>query len=231
MINELESEIKVNELRRLLHDLKLPLTVIQSISDIMHKLNNQEELENYIFVLDRNISYMGRLANSIRDSLEKLDNEDNGVFTTDIVGYTEMLLESVHSVAEVFGINIVLYNDFDYMEVRLNWKHFERIILNVVQNSLKHAKHCKFINVRIRYIDEKIKIIITDDGKNDGENYLNKSFENSSGEGLYIITSLAKKLNAKLEHYFNENGMYFSLELSDVEILTPINQLEIEDLI
>lgn len=230
MINELESEININELRRLLHDLKLPLTVIQSISDIMHKLNAQEELENYIFVLDRNITYMSRIANSIKDSLEKLDNEDKGIFVTDIVGYTEMLLESVHSVAEVFGINIILYSDFDYMEVRINWRHYERIILNVLQNSLKHAKDCKFINVSLKYIDENIKIIITDDGKNDGDNYYDKSFENSSGEGLYIITSLAKKINAELEHYFSENGMYFSLEFSDVEILTPIDQLEIEDL-
>lgn len=231
MLDEVGSEIKLTELSRLLHDLKLPLTVLQSISDILHKLNEQEELENYIFMLDRNINYMNRLSNSIKDFITQLDDENDGVFVTDIVGYVDMLVESVHAVCEIYNIKTTFDSDFDYMEVSMNWRYFERIILNVIQNSIKHAKHCTNIAVQLKCIDDTIKIIVTDDGKNDGENYQNESFENSSGEGLYIITSLAKKLNANLTHHFDRNGMYFSLEFSNVEILTPINQLEIEDLL
>lgn len=234
MLDEVENEIQLTELSRLLHDLKLPLTVLQSISDILQKLNEQEELENYIFMLDRNINYMNRLIYSIKDFIARLDDESDGVFVTDIVGYVDMLVESVHAVCEIYNIKTTFDSDFDYMEVSVNWRYFERIILNVIQNSIKHAKYCRNIVVQLKYIDGTVKVIVTDDGKNDGDNYHNESFENSSGEGLYIITSLAKKLNANITHHFDRNGMYFSLEFSEfsnLEILTPIDQLEIEDLL
>ncbi len=221
---DLEKSIKVNELSRLIHDVKLPITVLQSISDILFKLNEQEEMENYIFMLASNIKYLTRIIESLKDEIIDLDNRDNIMLETDIIGYTDMLVDSVRPVCEVNNININFECDFEYYEYTMNYRFYERIILNVLKNSVRHAKNCTDIIVKMCLDDNKIITYIRDNGQNNTEceninimkedNDVEKNFiEKSTGEGLYIITSLAKKLNAKATYAIENDGMRFSLEL------------------
>ncbi len=216
-------EIRVSELYRLLHDLKLPITVLQSVSDILHKTNKQEELEDYFYMLDRNIKYITRISASIKDTISKMDDENHNVFITDIVGYTEVLVDAIRAVCEIRNIDLIFQCEQDYVECNLNWRNYERILLNVLQNSLKHAKKCTKIKVVLKITNEKIQVKIYDDGKNcdeEGEvkEILKKGVEikpeeSSSGEGLFIITTLAKKLNASVEQTIDCFGMRFVLEI------------------
>lgn len=208
-------KIKVHngdDLDRIVHDMKLPLTVMQSIVDIMFKGNEQAEIENYIFMLDRNIKYLTRLTSDIQDNRSETNLEEDS-YCFDIFGYTEMLVNSVSTVCEIKGIEIDFKNSKEqYFECYLNWKYYERIILNVIQNSIKHALYCKYISVFLECEHTKIKIYITDDGKNKIKTKEEQN-TNSTGQGLFIITALAKKMNAKLKHSFEEDGMKFLLEI------------------
>lgn len=210
------SEIrKVEDLNRLMHDLKLPLTVVQSISDIMFKLNEQEELENYIFMLHSNIKYLSRLTKDIQKTINEIDDDSDESYLTDIFGYTEMLVESVQAVCEIKGIKIEYDNQEQFLEVLLNWRCFERIILNVIQNSIKHALDCTEITVLIEFDSNRIKVHIADNGK--VKKSKNKENTKSSGQGLFIITSLAKKMNSEVKQNFTESGMRFLLEIPLIE--------------
>ncbi len=221
-----EEDIRVSELRRLLHDLKLPVTVLQSLSDILHKENQQQELQEYFFMLDRNIKYITRISNSINDTITKIDDENHNVFNTDIIGYTENLVDSIRAVCEIRNIGLVFECYEEYAECNLNWRNYERIILNVLQNSIKHAKKCTRIKLILKIEDERILVKIFDDGKNCEELEKGEKPKNSSGEGLFIITTLAKKLNASVSHSFDCYGMKFTLEIPNNEDNPVITVLE-----
>ncbi len=222
-----DAEIKVVELNRLLHDLKLPITIMQALSDILHKNNQQKELEEYLLMLDRNIRYMTRISNSMKDTILKIDDENEKVFENDIVGYTEAMIEAVTPVCEIRNIKLTFECEQEYVECNLNWRQYERILLNVLQNSIKHAKKCTKIKVILNITNEKIEVKIYDDGKNcDDTDTLNIP-ENSSGEGLFIITTLAKKMNASVDHRIDCYGMKFVLEIPNNDENRVIKQLEI----
>lgn len=212
-------EERQRELNRLLHDLKLPITVLQSLSDIMHKLNKQDELEEYLLMLDRNTRYITRIATSLKDTIAKIDDEEHNIASSDIVGYTENIVESIRAVCEIRNINLIFECSEEYAECNLNWRNYERILLNVLQNSIKHAIDCTEIKLLLKVTEEKIAVRIWDDGKNSLHNGVVKTAENSSGEGLFIITTLAKKLNATVEHTFDSCGMYFLLEIPNDDII------------
>lgn len=237
-----EQSQKINELGRLLHDVKLPITVIQSISDILFKLNAQEELENYIFMLDSNIKYLTRIIKSLKEEITEMDEKGNDVLHTDIIGYTEMLIDSVKPVCELNNIDLNFICEREYFEYSMNYRHYERIIMNVLKNSIKHAKKCTEINVELKFIDDKIKVLINDNGKNyktrkiktvdeKAVNSENGFVDQSSGEGLYIITSLAKKLSANVTYSIESNGMRFTLELDakeDGEAMANVEKLQLD---
>ncbi len=225
-----DAELKVVELNRLLHDLKLPVTVLQALSDILHKNNQQEELEEYLFMLDRNIRYLTRISTSMKDTILKIDDENENIFINDIVGYTEGMIEGVTPVCEIRNIKLFFECNYDYVECNLNWRQYERILLNVLQNSIKHAKKCTKIKVVLNITNEKIQVKIYDDGKNCDETDTLVMPENSTGEGLFIITTLAKKLNASVEHSIECYGMRFVLEIPNNEENRVIMQLEEENL-
>ncbi len=222
-----DAEIKVVELNRLLHDLKLPITVLQALSDMLHKNNKQEELEEYLFMLDRNIRYMTRISTSMKDTILKIDDENENIFENDIVGFTEAMVEGISPVCEIRNIKITFECEQEYAECNLNWRHYERIILNVLQNSIKHAKKCTRIKVVLNISEEKIQVKIFDDGKNCDESDALTVQENSSGEGLFIITTLAKKINASVEHRIDCFGMRFVLEIPNNDENRVINKMEI----
>ncbi len=222
-----DEDIRVSELNRLLHDLKLPISVLQAVSDILHKNNKQEDLEEYISMLDRNIRYMTRVSTSMKESIQKIDDENQNVFNSDIVGFTEILVDSIKAVCEIRGIKLFFETYIEYAECNLNWRNYERILLNVLQNSIKHAKKCTRIKVILNVTEEKITVKIFDDGKNCDENDTLAKPEGSSGEGLFIITTLAKKLNARVEHSIDCYGMRFALEIPNNEDNRVITQLEL----
>ncbi len=221
-----EEDIKVSELKRLLHDLKLPVTVLQSLSDILHKENQQQELQEYFFMLDRNIKYITRISNSINDTITKIDNENHNVFSTDIIGYTENLVNSIRAVCEIRNIGLIFECYQEYAECKLNWRDYERIILNVLQNSIKHAKKCTRIKLILKVEEDKILVKIFDDGKNCEDLEEGEKPPESTGEGLFIITTLAKKLNASVNHTFDCYGMLFTLEIPNNEENPVITLLE-----
>ncbi len=241
-VNELDFEksININHLSRLLHDAKLPITVLQSLSDIMFKLNEQEEMENYIFMLDSNIKYLIRIMESLKDEINNLDNKNTEMLHTDIIGYTEMLVDSVRPVCEITNISINFLSDCEYFEYSMNYRFYERIILNVLKNSIRHAKNCSNIDIIVKMIENKIKICINDNGQNDKDisdkvNLENSFVEKSTGEGLYIITSLAKELEAEVEYLITSEGMRFTLVLTINEAVgldneTNAVQLEMEQI-
>ncbi len=222
-----EGDVRVEELNRLLHDLKLPLSVLQAVSDILHKNNQQEELEEYISMLDRNIRYMTRVSTSMKESIQKIDDENQNVFVSDIVGYTEILLDSIKAVCEIRNIKIIFETFTEFAECNLNWRNYERIILNVIQNSIKHAKKCTRIKVVLKVTEEKISVKIFDDGKNCDETDTLIKPEGSSGEGLFIITTLAKKMNASVQHSIDCYGMRFALEIPNNDENRVIVSLEL----
>ncbi len=221
-----DEDVRVGELNRLLHDLKLPLSVLSAVSEILHKNNKQEELDEYIDMLDRNIRYMSRVATSMKDSIVKIDDENQNIFAADIVGYTEVLLEGIRAVCEIRNIKIIFESFQEYAECNINWRYYERILLNVLQNSIKHAKKCTRIKVILKVTEEKISVKIFDDGKNCDETDQLVKPEGSSGEGLFIITTLAKKLNASVQHSLDCYGMRFALEILNNDENPVILQLE-----
>ncbi len=207
-------KLDIDEMNRLMHDLKLPITVIQSISETVKKLNQQEVLVSYLYMLDRNIRYMTRIIDGIKETVNRYEDLEGEEFFSDFIGYSESILDTVKPVCDLRNIEVDFQSEEDYFEVSLNWSYYERIVYNVLQNSIKHAKNCTLIQVIVKIEENNINVTITDDGKNlTNESKQDETKVDSQGEGFFIITSLARKLNSTIEHYFTKQGMFFSIDI------------------
>lgn len=227
-----DDKLNIEEMNRLMHDLKLPITVVQSISETVKKLNEQEDLVSYIYMLDRNIRYMTRIIDSMRDTVNKYEDMIGEEFLSDFIGYSESIVETVKPVCDLKKIKIDFDSSVEYLELVLSWNFYERIIYNIIQNSVKHAKNCTLISFKIFVNEDFIEVEIRDNGENNTAPN-NKDDEPSekveaSGEGLFIITSLVKKIDSKMEHYLCDEGMYFKLTIPILEANTT-KQLDIVD--
>jgi len=216
--------------RKLAHEIKNPLTpILLSIDQIKEKFLTQDikgnsELKNYLDIISRQVSDIGKLANEFSDfarmpSAEKKENN------------LRKLLEENISLVKVLAKDINF--DFNYQcssELYLfDRNQISRVIINILKNSIEaiDEKKLKYnfngnIKVLVVQFENFIKIKVKDNGIGFKNIELNTALplqttkKTGSGLGLSIVNKILDQHNGNLKIFKCEKG-------AEVEINIGIN--------
>lgn len=212
------------------HDLRQPINTLSLfIASLTLKDTKQEHAEI--------ITHMNTAISSIDAQLESLldiSKLDAGIVTVKKQQFK--LTELVEELCSTYGnqlpnqVRMRVNTNAPDMALHTDIVLFERILANIISNSIKHTK-TGFIDITVNDIDDVAQIIIKDTGEGIRENELEKIFdefyqiENSErnaqkglGLGLSIVKRLSSLLNINLELTSQYGvGTEVKIELANVD--------------
>lgn len=192
-----EEELRRNLIANLSHDLRTPLTKINANIFTLKKEVESEEGKETIKVIEDSIKSVDELIENLMSytlliaSKYKYDPKE-----LDVIRFVRTSLASWYPLFEQenFIIDIDL-NKFKQNEWYVDPLWMERILDNVFQNVLRHAKSGQFIGVYTESTSEYDAIIIKDRGQG-----MNKeSTETGVGIGLSIVDMMISGLGLAWE--------------------------------
>lgn len=152
------------------HELKTPINVISCAQQMMDVLITQDEHSNpnitkYLNMIKQNSHRLIRLIGNLID-ITKIDsfNFDINPINTDIVKIIEDITMSVASFVENKGLSITFDTSFEERIIACDPDQIERIILNLLSNSVKFTDKGGSIFVNIYHKGNQVCICIKDTG-------------------------------------------------------------------
>ncbi|MCR1949495.1 HAMP domain-containing histidine kinase [Clostridium sp. DSM 100503] len=221
MKEELESikmkeEIKRNFLSSISHDLKIPISVIYSaiqLEKILIENNDIEKINFYNEVSKQNCFMLTKFTNNLIDT-SKIDSEnlDANLVLDNIVEFVEDYINSLFAHIKSNGINILFDTDEEEIYVYFDKEMMERVILNLISNSLKFTDEDGTIFINIKNSKDAVLIEVGDTGIGMSKEFIKKAFNkyevedriknnNSTGfgVGLFVVYNLIKAQNGDIE--------------------------------
>ena len=201
-MNKLKNHFIIN----MNHELKTPITVINSVMQLTKYMKKQEEKyfisEKNIVLVEDNCQRLLKLVNNIID-LEKIDSQEINlnIENVNIVEVIEDTVLSVVPYAQARNIDITFDTTKEEIIMSVDKNKIERIVLNLLSNGIKYSKEAGFVDIRIDVRENNLHIVVEDDGIGIDDENLNKIFDrfvrldNSltrSNEGSGIGLSIVK---------------------------------------
>ena len=225
------------------HELKTPLNLIFSSNQLIEMLYKSEKVEDSSEILYRHTKLLKqnsyrllKLINNVID-VTKMDSGFYKVFleNCNIVDIVENISLSVISYANDKGIDLIFDTDIEEVIMAIDPNIIERIILNLLSNSIKFTNPGGKIYVNIYNKEDQVEIEICDNGIGIPQDKLNIIFERfgqvdktlyrnleGSGIGLSLVKSLVDLLNGSISVESEYNvGTKFKVKL-------PIKLIEID---
>ena len=207
---KLSEKIKNDFLSSISHDLKTPINVIYSSVQVQEKFyvdENINKIGHYNQVNKENCITLMRLANNLIDS-SKIDY-DYLKPNFKVYNIVTLVEDSILNLAEYIKEKKLTYifdTDEEELYVKCDQEFIQRIILNLISNSIKYTKRGG-IRVQIKSNRNKVIIDFTDTGEGMDKDFIEKAFlryskgnkkgikNKSTGIGLYIVKSLVELQN------------------------------------
>jgi PAS domain S-box-containing protein len=228
------------------HELRTPINVILSAIQLLNIYmskddfeQNHDKLVKYIFTMQQNCYRLLRLVSNIID----ITKIDAGFFelqlaNQDIVSIVEDITLSVSEYIEHKGITLVFDTEIEEKRIACDADKIERVMLNLLSNSIKFTKEGGKISVNIFYNEDKITISVKDDGIGIPKEELGYVFERfqqvdkslrrsheGSGIGLSIVKSLVElhEGTIRVESEYGK-GTEFIVELP-IKLIEPSKEI------
>lgn len=231
---KLLNEAKENEILKteffanISHELRTPVSVISSALQVMEKDSNETNTEKYTAMIKQNCFRLIRLINNLIDST-KIDVGflKLNISCNNIVSVVEDIAMSVNSFIESKGMTMVFETEIEEKYLDFDSDAIERIVLNLISNSVKFRHVNGTIFIRIFDKGNNLIISVKDDGIGipneqlefifDRFKKVDRSFARNtegSGIGLSIVKSLVELHNGTIELKSEEGvGSEFLIEL------------------
>jgi signal transduction histidine kinase len=198
-----EEQLRRELIANLSHDLRTPLTKIRAQTYSLGREALTQEGKQAVKALEASVIDTDRLIDNLMSytllmvSKYKLEPKE-----MDVVRYVRECLASWYPVFEKEGFDIEI--DLDAFEN--NWMidpiWLGRIIDNLLQNILRHARSGQYIGVKTESTNHYDAIVIMDQGKG----MKNKSNEKGAGIGLSIVDMMVKGMGLAWEIESSEYG-------------------------
>lgn len=193
---------KNNYFVNLSHELRTPLNVLSSINQLIKEFTKKdnfitpEKLSYYMGIMDRNCS---RLLSLINNLIDHTKIENNSYIMNkkdeDIVYLVEETVLDMRDYIEEKGLELIFDTDVEEKVIRCDKIDIERWIINLVGNAVKFTPTGGLIEVLIQDLDDKVKIVVKDNGIGISEEnqkvifdrfnqIVDKSSEQKGGSGL-----------------------------------------------
>lgn len=242
--NEME-KLRMEFFANISHEFKTPVNLIYSALQVLElKLKNHIDGEeensyiNYIKVAQQNVFRLLKLINNLIDSTKL----EAGFFyinikNHDIVSCVEDITMSICKFAEKNKMSITFDTEEEEKIIAFDLNHLERVLLNILSNSIKFNRENGKINVYMSFDEKYVNISIKDTGVGIPKDKMGLLFDRfkkinnrltkineGSGIGLFIANELIKINGGEIE-VNSELG-----EGTEVIIKMPIKIVETEAL-
>lgn len=195
------------------HELKTPLNVIYSATQLIEVYLNIQDSRSYkdkinksIFSIKQNCYRFTKLINNILD-ISKIETGHFKMMlkNENIVSVVENIVLSVSDYVKSKGLTIEFDTDEEEIIIACDPEKIERIILNLISNAIKFTNEGGKISVCVYDKEETVEITVEDTGIGISEEHINNIFKRyhqadkslsrnaeGSGIGLSLIKSLVE---------------------------------------
>jgi two-component system, sensor histidine kinase ChiS len=202
-------KVKTEFFANISHELRTPLNVISSTIQLLQSLEgsrnlNDERIKYYFSIMNQNSFRLLRLINNLIDTTKIEGGYINlNLRNGDIIYTIEEISQSVAEYIKTHEITLVFDTEIEEKIMAFDEEKIERIILNILSNSIKFTPKDGSIFVNIYDKVEFIEIVIRDTGIGIPKEKLDFIFERfaqidksitrqneGSGIGLALVKSL-----------------------------------------
>jgi signal transduction histidine kinase len=205
---KLEEKMRRTFLSTISHDLKTPINVIYSATQLTKYLLENDDIESlkkYNLINKDNCMTLIRLANNIIDT----SKIDFGYLKPQMVKHNivEIIEETIQQLVEYAkdkNLELIFDTEEEDIYVLCDRNFIERIILNLISNAIKYSDHGE-IKVDIYCTDAEVFVEVSDQGRGISKEYMKEAFakfnskdrsnittNQSSGLGLYVVKNLVE---------------------------------------
>lgn len=218
-----QTEMKTRFFTDISHEIRTPLTMIVSpVENIIDDEKTPDETKSQLQLVLNNANRMLRMVNQILD-FRKIQKKQLSVQPTEIGPYVSEICQSFFKTAETQNIDLKINDRSEHEKIWIDRDSVEKLIYNLLSNSLKYTSEGKSIEVNIFRKDKSMVLQVIDEGKGMTKDILNKLFTRfvsfnpdkskpSTGIGLSIVKEVADKHHAKIQVDSSPNeGSCFSV--------------------
>lgn len=212
----LKERIRTDFLSNISHDLKTPINVIYSaiqLENIFTESNNINSLKKYNSISKQNCLALMKLTNNLIDNSRIQADYLHPTFErVNIVDFIEDIVFGLVDYAKEKSISLIFDTNNEEIFLDIDENFMQRIMLNLISNSIKFTKIGGEIYVKVIEKENDIEIIIKDNGVGMDENFINKVFvkytmgknndrikEKGSGIGLFVVKNLVELQKGKIK--------------------------------
>ncbi len=243
--NKLEEEnIKGEFFTNICHEMRTPINVISSalqLNNLNIEDRNMSSIERNNLVIKQNCLRLIRTINNFIDANKISEGQiEANVMVLNVVEVVENILDASSEYISKKKINFIFDPDFEEIFIAIDGEFLERIILNLLSNSVKYGRVDGNIYVKIYFEGKDLVIMIENDGvaiSYDEQKYIFDKFTKSnkalnrtqegSGLGLYISKSLMKMQGGDLKvDIYEGHGNRFKLYFYDVDLFKETDRTE-----
>ncbi|MEH7148372.1 HAMP domain-containing sensor histidine kinase, partial [Priestia megaterium] len=205
-----EEKLRRELIANLSHDLRTPLTKMSAQTYSIAKGNITQETKQAINILETSILDIDRLIENLMSytllmaSKYKIERKE-----IDIVRYVRECLASWYPAFEKqeFEIEVELY-PLENNKWLVDPVWLGRIIDNLLQNVIRHARSGQYIKVKTESADRYEAFVIIDRGKG----MKNASNEKGAGIGLSIVDMMVKGMELEWDIESSEHGTIIKIK-------------------
>lgn len=226
-LTDISQEIENEELQKnkteffanLSHELRTPLNIIFSSLQVLNlkaeaikEVSQKDSILKYTNIAMQNTYRLLKLVNNLIDSNKITSGYfDYNPQNYDIIFFIESICQSIVEFAKSKGIEVIFDTEVEERVISFDLDKMERIILNILSNSIKFSGEDGKIKIYIREIQDMIQIKISDTGigiPKDKLDYIFDRFKQvdnhcvrkgeGSGIGLYLVKSLVDMHNGNV---------------------------------
>lgn len=212
MEKEKEETFKNEFFSNISHELRTPLNVIYSALQLQSLSLDKKDIK-YHNIIRQNCLRLIRITNNIIDTTKiQSDFFKPKLKYQNVVNIIEEITLSITTYSDCKNIEVIFDTDSEELFINCDENLIERIVLNLLSNSVKYGNDGGSIEVSISKKDENfIQLSVKDNGIGIPKDSLNKIFERfekvdmstsrsaeGSGIGLYLVKSFVEMQHGTL---------------------------------
>ena len=212
------------------HDLRTPITTIAGYSKALNDemIISEEKKKEYLQAIENKSVRMNDLINLLFEYV-RLDSAGYGL-RRDEIDLPELLrtiAASLYSDVEEKGMEFAIQIPEEVHMVNLDRVQFSRVIVNLINNAIKHNEAGTVISLEMKLEKDKMKIAVSDNGgciptflaEHIFEPFAMGDASRSTQSGSGLGLSIAKKIvemhgwTLELKQYYEESRKSFIIEI------------------